>query len=359
MKESRRDFIKTSAALGVLSVTKASAQAALQPAVAKTIGFVVSTKDKANHIAAFLQALNDGGWEAAGQKASVFWLSAEGEYGPMHDELKNHAKRHLARNVNMIVAAGGLPAAVAVAAAIDENNATTPFIYLIGRRPTSNTGDDVDAAPLYKSNYKAGGVDQNLPALNKENLQLLKTHGVAIDKVGLIVNDNNPITKPEVTAWKNLSDPVSSQNPDPKFIFDLQGENEQSLPVLLKKIRDVSPQKPDGIVVSSDPYLRSVGADFDAQLRAPAGGNFTGWVCYPYKEYLDPPASAQSIQSTSTPALATEDPTDLNTAYYQLGKKTAQVLDQLKANPHAQPDAGVVMWDGMKWCSVQPDGSCI
>jgi hypothetical protein len=337
MKKSRRDFIQASVAFGVLTVTKATAQPgspAAGPIITKRIALVVSTKKKDNHIAAFKQALRDKNWNTPTPP-----LFADDKYGPTHNELKRLTNRHITNGVDLIVAAGGLPTAVAVATVVNINDAAPPFIFLVGRYPKSNSGLDADAAELYNSptTKKVGGVDQNIPAQNGANFQALKTKGgVAIDKVGLIVNNNNPITAPEVDEWKKLTD--SGNSPNPNFIYHITGENDQSISPLLNDIK-TKPQ-PDGIVVSSDPYLREVGnANFDAQLRDLNGGAFAGWVCYPYKEYVL--ASTESFPSTSTPELATDDPADQKTAYYQLGLKADDALNNRPAN--------LTQWSGSTW----------
>jgi hypothetical protein len=320
--ESRRAFIKTSAALGVLSVTKASGVFAAAP-VLKTIGFVVSTPIQPNHLAAFEQALDANGWQTATRRALVDPDSAGSKYGPAHNELRNISQTYIEQGVDLIVAAGGLPAAIAVATAVNNNLTTAPpFIFLIGRYPVSG---EADGADLYNcpTSKKVGGVDQNLPAQNPSNFTQLnsKSSGVVtIGTVGLIVNKNNPITAPEVAAWQ------AQGRVNQNYIFSLKGENNDtnSMRQLLK---DISRQTPNGIVVSSDAYLRSIGLSFDLLLRAPAsggGGGFSGWACYPYREYRL--ASTQSMYSESTPALAVDDLTDQNTGYYQLGLKAAQAL---------------------------------
>jgi hypothetical protein len=341
MKKTRRDFIAASAGMGMLSVTKAAAQP-----VTKKIGFVVSTADRPNHIAAFMQALDDAGWQTAAKKTAMFWASAGGKYGSAHYELQNHAAKLIARGVDMIVAAGGLMTAIAAAKACDAAKATAvnvpPFIYLIGRSPISATGDDLDAADLFNSRYKAGGVDQNMLAQNEKDFQQLQTASagsVTAANVGLIVNDNNSISKPEVSLW--------TKTHSPGFVYRMQGENDQGLPGLLLKIKQTKTQ-PAGIVLSCDPYLRSIGSDFDTQLRAANGGNFAGWVCYPFREFLDPTTpNPKSLLSNSSPSLATDDPTDPNSAYYQLGKKAANVLDRMVSG--LPLDVGVTGWDGAKW----------
>ena len=71
----------------------------------------------------------------------------------------------------------------------------------------------------------------------------------------------------------------------------------------------------------------------------------------PYQEYLDqdPPPSLRSIKSDSTPQLATDDPTDTKSAYYQLGIKAAKVLDELVLHPGTKPDVGILTWNGSDW----------
>jgi hypothetical protein len=63
----------------------------------------------------------------------------------------------------------------------------------------------------------------------------------------------------------------------------LKGENNgiNSMRKLLKQISIQTANGMNGIIVSSDPHLRSMGVNFDTLLRA----GFTGWACYPYKEY--------------------------------------------------------------------------
>jgi hypothetical protein len=105
--------------------------------------------------------------------------------------------------------------------------------------------------------------------------------------------------------------------------FDATG-----LKTLFDAIKNTKPSPPDGLVVSSDAYLRSLGnVDFDKQLRAAGGGKFSGWVCYPYEEYV-PDFGANTVHSRSTPNLATPYPTDRNSAYWQLGQKAVDALNQ-------------------------------
>jgi hypothetical protein len=359
MKESRRDFVKTSIAFGTLMVTKAIAAPAT-----KLIGFLMSTKHKDKHENAFLQALSDKGWDS--HKIHFDPKFADDDYNVGNNQtLKNLAKQHIANNADLIVSAGGLPTATAVASAVTASvaagNPTPPFIFLIGRYPTSNTGVDLEAADLYNCSRtkKVGGVDQAVPTQNEANfLQLkIKSGGVVtIDTVGLIVNDNNPITPPEKDAWSKLKDPTDpGKSTNSIFVYSIADANNQNQGIsnLLTKIRTANPQ-PKGMVVSSDAYLREVGnADFDAQLRdatnANKGGHFNGWVCYPYQEYALA-GGANSIYSPTTPMLAANSATDPKAAYYLLGTAAATILDQL-VNSHPL-NAGLTTWDGSQWNTV-------
>jgi len=336
MNESRRDFIKGSLAISVITVSKATRTQAA-PAK-KRVALVVSTKKKDNHEAAFAQALSNFHWHPVRNDKH-----ADGDYGKIKNDAGN-----VASQVDLIVAAGGLPTAIAVATALREGSSATPFVFLVGRYPRSASGYDAAAADLFNSSNKAGGVDQNVPAQNQSNFKLLKdNHGVAIDKVGLIVNDQNPITTPEVAEWRNITD--SGKQPDPRFIYHLATNDANGVKKLFDDIRNTTAPRPDGIIVSSDAFLRSVGnVDFDKELRDAGGGNFPGWACYPYKEYvLDTAGVTKGVYSPYTPELAAPAATNPNTAYWQLGLKA---VDALTGN-----DARLATWDSSNGSWVDGD----
>jgi hypothetical protein len=338
MKQDRRDFIKASTAIGILSVKGASAQAPPVP-----IGFVVSTRDHADHIACFLQALEDAGYGIETKKQRLFWRSAEGKYGSSHKELYDHAKKHIKKGVTLIVAAGGLVSAGAVAQAT--SGTTVKFVYLIGRTPLGGDSANPDAGfqalitAFLNSTAKYGGVDQNIVEQNENNWQQLI--GVSANNVGLIVNSNNPMTAAEVAAWQNNGHPLVFQASGP--------ENEQQLSTILKLVNAAASDGAlQGIVVSADPYLRSFASEFDKRLRDTSGngGNFPGPVCYPYQEYVDSAVSLQSQRSRSSPYLAIDDNGNItnDAAYYKLGEK---VVEFVKGNASGT----FSKWDGTnkKW----------
>jgi hypothetical protein len=336
MKKDRRDFIKASAAIGMFGVTEASAQ------TPKKIGFVVSTRDNTNHVLSFMQALEDRGWSGS-DKVRFFWESAEGAYGSSHTELPDHAKKHIDRGVDLIVAAGGLMSAIAVAQVLRNRSSSIKFVYLIGRTPLSSDPNYGDTSVFATSNNKAGGVDQNIVTQNEKNcsdLYQISSNGVTPGNVGLIVNHNNVITAPEIKEWKNGHGHTGT------LIFDVTAENDQQMSAVFGKISSAGAALA-GLVVSSDPYFRSFAPDFDKKLRAASGGKFKGYVCYPYQEYmdyLDPAYSSKSVKSKYTPTLATDDDTTVSIdkrAYYQLGLKVVDFLNG--TNP------AVATWNGTQW----------
>src|SRR5262249_24740344 len=148
------------------------------------------------------------------------------------------------QDVDLIVAAGGLPAATAVATALKENSAakknTAPFIFLIGRFPTVEDADP-GVKDLFESPFKAGWIDQNVPAQHVATLKLIKNMGVSIARVGLIVNPNNPMTASEISLWKTLSDPASpNTHPNPNLIFPKSAvgivDNDKLMALIIKDI---------------------------------------------------------------------------------------------------------------------------
>src|SRR4051812_14332308 len=89
MKESRRDFIKASLAISVITVSRAttrSAQAA--PAKKKKVALVVSTTKKDNHEAAFAQVLTNFHWHPDRDDKH-----ADGDYTKIKGDVKNVSKK--------------------------------------------------------------------------------------------------------------------------------------------------------------------------------------------------------------------------------------------------------------------------
>jgi hypothetical protein len=77
------------------------------------------------------------------------------------------------------------------------------------------------------------------------------------------------------------------------------------------------------VVVSSDPYFRSTASTFAKAIQAL--GNVP--ICYPFEDF---PLSGHNIKLPGGARLSSKTFTDADTAYYQLGLRAADVLD----DPH-------------------------
>jgi hypothetical protein len=351
MEKSRRDFIAGSAAAGVVGVTEASAQPARRtmPPDAKIGVLHTTTFGNDGQEKAFLQALKDNG--VIRNPGDIARRVALGNYA----NLDRFAKQLINLPVDLIVAAGGLVSAVAVAQALQNSTSDIPFIYLIGHYPRSGEGYDI----FRNSRNRLGGVNQENPSQNEWNWQWLQPGNNAIDRqnVALIVNNNAAMTDYEKRVWDDAGGHADNS------VIALEGPNgETSLNLLFQDIATrrltTTGERPLGLVVSADSYFRSVGTRFDQRLRATNDGNFTGWVCYPYGDYARSggtgPDSYYVISSPETipplassdPALSTRDETYKNAAYYQLGLVAAAAVKN-------QTVPGV-MWNGTAWVPQTP-----
>jgi hypothetical protein len=336
LKLDRRTFIAGSGTIAVLGPTGIAAASPIK------IGFVISTRVHGDHILSFLQALADNQFTIDENNVQFLPGSAHGRYGAAHQYLYNHAKDHINSGVNLIVAAGGLVSAVAVAKAINDYNAdhntaptTTRFVYLIGRTPTPADSNYSAVSVFVTSTAKVAGIDQNVVAQNQANYAQLARRPINATKVGLVVNSNNPMTTAEIHDWTTL-------NQHSLYYQAVGIENHDQLPAIFSHIKAAGTAI-DGLVVSCDPYFRSRAEEFDKMLRDPGGGNFSGAVCYPFQEYLNNAVSSNSYRSNSMPFLSTDHNGKYSndSSYYRLGVVTANYLKN-GTNTYTH-------WDGSKW----------
>jgi hypothetical protein len=329
MAGSRRDLMKATLAISVLSVYNARAQSGPD----KVIGIIHTTWWDSEFDKCFKRGLSDSGWLPR-VRIPFLLKPVRGHYGGTykHDELRKAIKDH--GNVDVIVAAGG---GVAAAAAQDQILGKTPkFVFLVGHLP---------ALSPYPSG--AGGVVTNTPAQNPNRVQKLKELDASIDltQVWLVQNFNSNFIDPEAAAWGN-------QN---VFRFFEGEDNDPSK--FDQYVQTLSRHNPSGLVVSSDPFFRMMAGSSGlpgvpsftqalASLKKP--------ICYPFKEFFDAAPTDASGKKTCNwlgPSLAIDfvdpgsNPTPTAvalTAYYQLGQKVGAFFkDPLTV--------GVVRWDGSNW----------
>jgi len=158
---------------------------AQQPAV-PVIGFIstASAKAIASNVAAFLQGVKDFGF-VEGQNLAIEYRWAEDHY----DRLPALAAELVRRRVAVIVASTSV-----ATRAIKAATATIPIVF--------TTAEDPVAAGLVASLNQPGG---NLTGvtfigatLRAKNLELLHELVPALAMVGVLVNPNNPNTKPQL-----------------------------------------------------------------------------------------------------------------------------------------------------------------
>jgi hypothetical protein len=341
MTESRRDFIKGSIALSLLTVSSsASAQT-------KTIGLVHSAgwADADPLEACFKEGLKAaGGWTPAAERRrrrrhasapaskpiTYHYKAMDGGYGGQYGgSLGQNAITTAIQGfgaVDLIVAAGGNISAQAAADAAAANS-NVKFVFLLGVMPAAGFGAGAQ-----------GGVNLDTPSQNQARINALTSVNDKT-KICLVQNYNSAMagpTGPEATAWANLNaGPVvyffESGNPDPTDPKDVKSAIAASIGLI--------PLNALGLVISADPLFR------DARVRtglAKALSNLKGVsVCYPFPDFLGSHPGATSVG----PPLASPNPTDTNSAYYGLGVKAGKSL--------SGSTVGTTTWDSVnnKWDS--------
>jgi hypothetical protein len=349
MAGNRRDFIKASVAASVLGGSSASAKTSQKktgshPRTPPTVAIVHSTiveKNKVQFERAFFEGLKANHWNQS-QIKFLRYREQKGSYA----SLQTAAQAAVDDRPNLIVAAGGLVAGIAVAQALKARSSGIPFVFIVGRLPQQG---DTPANPggddFRTSTNRAGGVDLNTVGQNENRYAALHGKDTATinpGNVALIVNDNAAMAAQEVIAWNNNGHPqvvrlFSGNAPNNNDEFETRLDNE---------IKKLSPS-PKGIVVSSDPMFRYYRSGFDDALRK----TFHGWVCYPFAEFnaeAHDPANTTFVGPELAPAAG--DTTYDNSGYYQLGLKVAAVLTAQVA--HTALPKAVAQWNGTKWPDI-------
>jgi hypothetical protein len=338
MTQDRRDFIKSSAAITFLTVSKASAQGA-QP---RKIGIVHSTELSDEFKGCLLAGLKSQGWEEQPTNNKPINVpspkNAAGQYGGTHGHtpLRNLVRGHVAGGgVHLIVAAGG---GVSQASASDEiPNDAVPFVYLSGRSP---------APPSSPTNGKYCGVilDTSAQYANAVN----GWSGVTPAGVWLVQNFNSEMAAAEYNDWPSIVGSGNSNRfrffePRPNPVDNDENLFNQEADRLLASI--AAGQILTGVVVSPDPFFRLKASQFKtamARLKVP--------ICYPFKDFSPSPPD---ILLPSGARLSSTTYTDSGTAYYRLGLRAAAVLDNASAaSPIPTSSLKSEKWDGSMWAVV-------
>jgi hypothetical protein len=325
MTQNRRDFITSSAAVTLLTVSNASAEPA-----ARKIGVFHTTQ------------ISDQEWECFKAGLGSTWQptnegEAKGQYGGSHGHylLANYIKKE---KVDVIVAAGGDTSRLAAFEALGTVD-PPPFVYMSGTaaKPPSST-----------ANGKYCGVILNIPAQYDTALTSnFYNMGFGKSDVLLIQNYNSDFTKGELIAWgynypsfRFFESSVPIDNPNPNNTPAVQkGFNQE-----WERFSSLY-QNPKGVIVNSDPYFRLTAQLFKAALKTALGPNIP--VCYPFSDYG--PFTSPDFLLPGAPTLSSGTAADPNNAYYVLGARTAVVLSGLSSSvPIPTNKIDSMIWNGTK-----------
>jgi putative tryptophan/tyrosine transport system substrate-binding protein len=183
----RRDFIKLIAGSGALWPLVSRAQQAAAP----VIGFLSSTSSKgyAPYLAAFREGLRQGGF-VEGQNVTIEYRWAEDHY----DRLPGLAADLVHRQVTLIAATGGSPAALAAKLA----TTTIPIVFQIGIDPVK--------AGLVGSLSRPGGNVTGFANLALEigpkRLELLHRLVPSATSIVMLVNAARSNVEAEKKIWR-------------------------------------------------------------------------------------------------------------------------------------------------------------
>jgi hypothetical protein len=343
MKGNRRDFIKATASIGFIGVSDASAEAVKPFAGTPKIGIIHGTDYDGDLAQCFINGLGVAGWAeqptGTQKKVEIVKKAVQGKYGYGHPaDLEDAVKEHLPAGVHLIVAAGGLAAAMAAANALVGTQ--IPFVCLIGRMP------ETGIPPANNS----GGVNLDTPGQNKQRVAELTTHfyNPPIDptNIYLVVNANSQMTSQEVIDWN------AAVNHNVMKFFDA-APNDNTNDTFLNYVKELAAMtpKPSGLVISSDPYFRYDGNP--ALLTRALADELNIPICYPFQEFKNAaPAAGKGNSIVYGPQLSlpsSSGPAEIaKTAYYQLGFKAGDVLKNRTASKPI-PKLGYEKWVNSVW----------
>jgi hypothetical protein len=328
MSQNRREFIKSSTAVTLLTVSSASAAPAT-----RNIAILHSTRVSDQDLRCFQAGLGSSNiWQASIVKAGEAFGQYGGSHG--HDVLRSFIR---GKHVNLIVAAGGVSSQ---ASASEELAAVQiPFIYMSGRAPNP---------PSSPNDGKFCGVILNIFPQYSNALIRFNMMGISRGDVWLIQNYNADMTAGELVEWgynnnsfRFFESSAGTDNPDPLDDAAVARAFDQEWIRFLRLY-----PRPKGLIVNPDPYFRLKAQLFKSAIKK-AFGNIP--VCYPFNDYSP---SSPDFLLPNGPALSSATTTDINNAYYQLGGRAAAVLDHLTSGPIPGIRIDSKMWNGSSWIVV-------
>jgi len=243
--------------------------------------------------------------------------------------VKQHGRVHL------IASAGGV---AAQRSALEELSGPIPFVYLSGRLPAPPD------LPSSSGDGKYCGVILNTSGQYGDALRSFARLGVASDDVWLVQNYNSDMTQEEWLEWPSISNNnnrVRFFEPQPPPPLRPINNNEALFRSEVTRLSTLTPA-PKGIVVSSDPFFRSKANEFTTAMSA-----LRVAICSPFKDF---PRSGNDFMLPGGATLSSSNIADTNTAFYQLGLRAADVLDNsTAASPIPATPRVSKKWNGTAW----------
>jgi len=250
----RRDFIAALAGSAAWPLAVRAQQRALP-----VIGFLggESADLDADRLQGFRQGLKEAGF-AEGQNVAIEYRWAEGR----NDRLPELAADLARRNVNVIVAGGGFPAALAAKMA----SATIPIVFQVGSDPIQRG--------LVASFNRPGGNVTGVVSLDGEldskELELLHQLVPAARTFAILINPTNP-----GDGESRRQEAASTMGLD---LHTLNASSATEFDAVFARLADLHV---GGLIIGADPFLQSQGETLAAlALRhsVPAIGQLRGFV---------------------------------------------------------------------------------
>jgi putative tryptophan/tyrosine transport system substrate-binding protein len=227
----RRSFVIAVGAGMFLPTFWARAQKAALP----VIGYLGAESPTAfaSRLGAFRQGLADAGY-VEGRNVEIEFRWAEGQ----HSRLTALAAELVSRRVDVIVAPGGAPAAIAAKAA----TTSIPIVFEMG-------GDPLRLGLVGSLSHPGGnltGVASFNVDLSPKRLQLLREVIPTARVVAVLVNPTSPTTESQVNRLQAAAHELNVQ------VHIVAAANEQAYEAAFDKVRAVNAA---GVVVASDTYF--------------------------------------------------------------------------------------------------------
>jgi len=227
----RRNFVVAVGAGAFMATFRARAQKTAQP----VIGYLgaESATPFASRLSAFRQGLADGGY-VEGRNVGIEFRWAEGQ----HIRLTELAAELVIRRVDVIVAPGGAPAALAAKAA----TTTIPIVFEMGADPV--------ALGLVESLNRPGGNLTGVTSFNVDlsakRLQFLSEVIHTTRPVAVLVNPTSPTTESQLNRLEAAARELKMQ------IQIVRAANQQEFGAAFDRMRALNAA---GLVVASDTYF--------------------------------------------------------------------------------------------------------